>query len=180
MKARIFASAASFRRWFDKHHSTTIELQVGFYKKSSGHAGLTYPEAVDEALCFGWIDGIVRKLDTERFTHRFTPRRPGSIWSNINVGHVARLNAADRMHAAGLAAFAARSAAKTGIYSYERREPPSRPQKLPRDFERVFRADPSAWSFWQAQPTGYRRTVIRWIVSARQAATRRSRLARRP
>ncbi len=137
----FFASAAEFRRWLEKNHATTRELQVGFYKKSSGRGGLSYPEAVDEALCFGWIDGILRKLDDERYTHRFTPRRPGSIWSNVNVGHVERLRAAGRMHAAGLAAFAARSAAKTGIYSFEQGT-----QILPSAYEKQFRAHARAWS----------------------------------
>src|SRR5262249_37498490 len=105
-----FAAAADFRRWLEKNHERKTELQVGFYKKSANKPGMSYKEAVDEALCFGWIDGVVRKLDEERFTHRFTPRKSDSIWSNINVGHVERLTQAGRMRPAGLAAFAARSA----------------------------------------------------------------------
>jgi uncharacterized protein YdeI (YjbR/CyaY-like superfamily) len=167
MKAAHFASASDFRRWLEKNHATTAELQVGFYKKASGRGGLTYHEAVTEALCFGWIDGIVRRLDAARFTHRFTPRRPGSTWSNVNVAHVARLTAAGKMHAAGLAAFAARRAAKTGIYSFEQGA-----QKLPPSCERKFRAHTRAWSFFSDQAPWYQRLIIHKIVSARREATR--------
>ncbi len=167
MKVVHFATAADFRRWLERRHATAPELQVGFYKKSANKSGMSYKEAVDEALCFGWIDGIVRRLDAERFTHRFTPRKPGSIWSNVNVGHVARLAAAGKMHAAGRAAFAARSAAKTGIYAFEQEA-----QKLPRAFERRFRAHAKAWAFFNAQAPWYRRRMIHKIASAKQAATR--------
>jgi uncharacterized protein YdeI (YjbR/CyaY-like superfamily) len=173
MKVVYFAAAADFRRWLEEHHATASELQVGFYKKSAGKAGMTYKEAVDEALCFGWIDGIVRKLDDERFTHRFTPRKPGSIWSNVNVAHVARLKAAGKMHPAGLAAFAARSAAKTGIYAFERGA-----QKLPPAVEKRFRANRRAWAFFTAQAPWYQRLAIHKIVSPKQSATRERWLAR--
>jgi uncharacterized protein YdeI (YjbR/CyaY-like superfamily) len=167
MKPVHFASGAAFRRWLEKHHATAPELHVAFYKKSTQKPGLTYKEAVDEALCFGWIDGLVRKLDAERFAHRFTPRRSGSIWSNVNVAHVDRLKAAGRMHAAGLAAFAARTRAKTGIYSFE-----NVAKKLPTAVERAFRANTAAWTFFNAQPPGYRKRAIHKIVSPKQAATR--------
>ena len=144
-----FSSAAGFRRWLDRHHVTTAELVVGFFTKASGRGGLTYPEALDEALCFG------------------------SIWSNVNVRHVARLKAAGRMHAAGRRAFAGRDTKKTGIYSFE-----NRPQKFPAVLERVFRVNPPAWTFWQAQPPGYRRTAIWWVISAKQDETRQRRLAK--
>src|SRR5262245_30775283 len=109
-----FPSAAAFRAWLEKHHISATELVVGFHNKSSGRGGLTYPESVDEALCFGWIDGLVRRIDPTCHSRRFTPRKPGSIWSNVNVRHIERLATAGRMHATGLAAFAARSAKKTG------------------------------------------------------------------
>jgi len=173
MNVTHFAAAADFRRWLAAHHATVAELQVGFYKKSSGKGGLTYSEAVDEALCFGWIDGIVRKLDEHRYTHRFTPRKPGSIWSRVNVGHVERLTKAGRMHAAGLKAFAARQDAKTGIYAFER---PA--QSLPPVDEKKFRANKGAWAFFTAQPPGYRRLAIHKVVSPKQAATRARWLAR--
>jgi uncharacterized protein YdeI (YjbR/CyaY-like superfamily) len=162
-----FATAADFRRWLEQHHTTAKEVQIGFYKKSAGKPGMVYKEALDEALCFGWIDGIVRSLDAERYTQRFTPRKPGSIWSNINVGHIQRLIAAGKMRPAGLAAFAARTAQKTGIYSFEQ------PAKtLPPAFAKKFRAHAKAWTFFSAQPPGYRRLMIHKIVSPKQAATR--------
>jgi uncharacterized protein YdeI (YjbR/CyaY-like superfamily) len=174
LSPNFFPSAAAFRAWLEKHHASTPELIVGFYKKSSGRAGLTYPEAIDEALCFGWIDGIVRKLDDERYSHRFTPRKTGSIWSNVNVRHVARLTAAGRMHAAGLAAFAARSAAKTGIYSFEAKVAAT----LPPAFEKKLRANQKAWAFFNAQAPWYQRKVTWWVVKAKQEETRARRLAK--
>ena len=137
MKPTCFASAAEFRRWLEKHHATAPELLVGFYNKASGKGGLTYAEAVDEVLCFGWIDGIIKKVDADSYTHRFTPRRPGSIWSNINVGHVTRLTKAGKMRPAGLKAFRARKTHKTGIYSFEQKQKP-RPQKFPTALEKIF------------------------------------------
>jgi uncharacterized protein YdeI (YjbR/CyaY-like superfamily) len=173
MKATFFPSAAKFRAWLARHHATAKELQVGFYKKSAGQAGLTYKEAVDEALCFGWIDGVMHKIDAERYRLRFTPRKPGSNWSNVNVANVARLTAARRMRAAGLAAFAARTAKKTGIYSFE--------AKAPAVFgvtdEKTFRANKPAWTFFQAQAPWWRRKVTWWVVHAKQDATRARRLA---
>ena len=146
-------------------------MLVGFYKQASGKGGLRYPETVDELLCFGWIDGVKRRVDDERYTHRVTPRRPGSIWSNVNVGHVARLTKTGQLHAAGAKAFAARRASKTGIYSFERR-----PRKFPADLAKLFRAVPPAWAFFRAQPPGCRRTVIFWVSSVKQQVTRESRL----
>jgi len=168
-----FASAADFRHWLEKNHATSPELLVGFYRKASGKGGLTYPDAVDELLCFGWIDGVKRRVDDERYTHRITPRRPGSTWSLVNVRHVERLTKAGRMHSAGEKVFAARRADKTGIYSFE-----NRPQKLPAAYEELFRAQPKAWTFFMAQPPGYRRLVIFKMVSAKQEATRQRWLAR--
>lgn len=169
MQVAHFESAADFRRWLEANHATESALQVGFYKKTSGRGGLTYTEAVDEALCFGWIDGIIRKLDDVSYTHRFTPRKPGSTWSLINVGHVARLTAAGKMHAAGQKAFAARQAAKTGVYSFER----EKPAVFPAAYLREFRANAQAWAFFTAQPPGYRRLATHKVVAPKQEATRR-------
>jgi len=171
--ATFFKTAADFRTWLEQHHATATELYVGAYKKSSGLVGLTYLESVDQALCFGWIDGVVRKIDADSFCHRFTPRKTASIWSNVNVAHVARLTAAGLMHPAGHAAFAARSEKKTGIYAFERKSDPV----LPAASAKKFRAAPAAWKFFQAQPPGYRRTVLHHIVTAKQPATRERRLA---
>jgi uncharacterized protein YdeI (YjbR/CyaY-like superfamily) len=178
MKPTHFASAAAFRRWLEKNHASITELLVGFYKKASGKGGLTYPEAVDELLCFGWIDGVIRRIDDERYTHRVTPRKPGSTWSNINVGHVRRLAKAGKMHPAGVKAFAARQRHKTGSYSYEQPAPELRPQRFPAGLERIFRTNGKAWTHWQAQPPGYRRKVIHWVTGAKQETTRQIRLAR--
>jgi uncharacterized protein YdeI (YjbR/CyaY-like superfamily) len=171
--ATFFCSAGEFRGWLEQHHVTARELWVGFYKKSAGKSGLTYQEAVDEALCFGWIDGIVKRIDDERFMHRFTPRKPSSIWSNTNVRHVERLTAAGKMHAAGLAAFAARTAARTGVYVFEAKEA----KTLSPAQVKAFRAHPAAWAFFQAQPPWYQRKVTWWVASAKQPATRERRLA---
>lgn len=172
VKPTFFASAADFRRWLERHHATASELWVGYYKKASGRGGMVYAEAVDEALCFGWIDGLTKSIDADRYMQRFTPRKARSTWSNVNVAHVARLTAAGRMHPAGLAAFAARDAKKTGIYSFEQR-----PEKFPAALEKIFRAQRAAWTFWQTQPPGYRRTALWWVISAKQESTRERRLA---
>ena len=124
MEPVFFASAAHFRRWLERNHTTATELVVGFHKKSSGKGGLTYAEAVDELLCFGWIDGVVRRIDDERYSHRVTPRRPGSIWSKVNTGHVQRLTRAGKMHPNGLAAFQAHRESQARAYSFA-----DRPQK---------------------------------------------------
>lgn len=168
MNPIYFTSAAEFRHWLERHHATATELWVGLYKKSSGKSGITYREAVDEALCFGWIDGLLRSIDALSFMQRFTPRKLGSIWSNINVGHVGRLKAAGKMHPAGLAAFEARKPERTGIYSFESKVP----AKLSAPFTREFRADQKAWKFFSAQPPGYRRLAIFKVMSPKQAATR--------
>jgi uncharacterized protein YdeI (YjbR/CyaY-like superfamily) len=170
-----FKTAADFRRWLEKHHASTPELLLGFYKKASGKGGLTYPEAVDELLCFGWIDGVKRRVDDERYTHRITPRRAGSIWSNVNLAHVARLMQAGKMHPAGIKAFEARKAHKTGIYAYEKKAV-RRAQKFPASLEKIFRANKLAWTHWQTQPPGYQRLVIHWVTIAKQEETRQRRL----
>ena len=168
-----FHAADEFRAWLTVNHATVTELQVGFYKKDSGRSGMTYKEAVDEALCFGWIDGIIRKIDAESFNHRFTPRKSGSIWSNLNVGHVERLTKAGKMHPAGTRAFEARQAAKVGIYSFEQKTPRVlSPASLKR-----FQANKRAWKFFSAQPPSYQRKIIHWIVGGKQESTRDRRLA---
>jgi len=168
-----FPSADGFRAWLTVNHATVTELQVGFYKKGSGRGGMTYKEAVDEALCFGWIDGIVRKIDAVSFTHRFTPRKAVSIWSNINVGHVERLTKAGKMHAAGLRAFAARQAGKVGIYSFEQKTPAS----LPSAALKKLKANKKAWEYFSTQSPSYRHKVIHWIIRAKQESTRARRLS---
>jgi uncharacterized protein YdeI (YjbR/CyaY-like superfamily) len=167
------ASASEFRHWLAARHSTASELWVTFHKKASGKGGMTYAEALDEALCFGWIDGVRRGVDRESYTIRFTPRKPRSTWSRVNVRHAERLIADGRMQEAGLKAFESREERRTGIYSFEQR-----PRRLPDPLERLFKADKRGWAFWQKQPPGYRRTAIWWVVSAVREDTRLRRLGR--
>jgi len=170
---RFFATPAAFRRWLDRHHDSATELWVGFWKKDSGRKGMTYVEAVDEALCYGWIDGHVKANDERSYKQRFTPRRPRSIWSAINIGKVARLQAAGRMAAPGLAVFAKRDPKRTGLYSFENRD-----VKLSAAFGKRFRANRAAWAFFSKQPPGYRRLAAFWVMKAKQEATREGRLAK--
>jgi uncharacterized protein YdeI (YjbR/CyaY-like superfamily) len=169
----FFASPADFRDWLAQHHASEPALLVGLRKVGSGQPSMTWPEAVDEALCFGWIDGVRRRIDDTAYQIRFTPRKPGSIWSRVNVAKVEALLAASRMQAAGLAAYAARSAERTGVYAFERSEPVAlAPAEL-----QLFAADVQAWAYFEHCPPGYRRVMLHWVVSAKQAATRARRLA---
>jgi len=173
VSALYFASPEEFRRWLEAHHATEGELWVGFHKRASGVPSPTWPESVDEALCFGWIDGVRRSVDAARYAIRFTPRRPRSIWSAVNLARARELVAAGRMQPAGLAAFEGRDEERTRRYSYERRE-----AQLGAEDEERFRAAPGAWEFYLAQPPWYRRTTAWWVTSAKREATRRQRLER--
>jgi uncharacterized protein YdeI (YjbR/CyaY-like superfamily) len=170
-KPVFFATPAKFRAWLEKNHARRSELIVGFYKKGSGKPSITWPEAVQEALCFGWIDGIRRSLDDERYTNRFTPRKARSTWSAINIKFAKELIRSGRMRPAGLKAFEARDEARSALYSYEQRNS----AKLAPADERRFKADKAAWMFFQAQPQWYRRAATWWVVSAKKEATRASR-----
>lgn len=172
MKHRYFKSAADFRTWLEANHNTVTELWLGIYKKDSGKVSVTYAEALDEALCFGWIDGVRKRVDESSFTQRFTPRKPTSVWSLINIGHVKRLTKAGRMMPAGLKAFAARTAAKSGVYSFE-----NRPRELSPQLQRQFKSDRAAWKFFEQQPPGYQRLMTFWVMSAKRDETRARRLA---
>jgi uncharacterized protein YdeI (YjbR/CyaY-like superfamily) len=169
-KPRFFRNQQALRAWLGKHHADENELLVGFHRKDSGRPSITYPEALDEALCFGWIDGIRRGLNTDSYTVRFTPRRPRSNWSQVNIRHVKRLTAAGRMKPPGLKAFNER--VKSRDYSFE-----SSIRELDRALGRRFRANRKAWGFFQTQPPGYRRVSQFWVMSAKQEATRVKRLA---
>jgi uncharacterized protein YdeI (YjbR/CyaY-like superfamily) len=149
-------------------------LWVGFHRKDSGRTSITWPESVDEALCYGWIDGIRKKVDAESYKIRFTPRRAKSTWSAVNIGRIAVLAREGRMQPAGVAAFARREESNSARYSFENRES----AKLGADDEREFRRDPAAWEFFQRQPAGYRRLASWWIISAKRPETRRTRLER--
>lgn len=170
----FFPTAAQFRAWLEANHQTETELLVGFYKTGSGKPSITWPESVDQALCFGWIDGVRRSLGDDAYTIRFTPRRPNSIWSAVNVAKVAELERQGLMRPAGLAAFERRSAQRTGVYSFERDEPAT----LTAEQEAAFRAVPEAWEYFNARPPGYRRTAIHFVVSAKRPETRARRLER--
>jgi uncharacterized protein YdeI (YjbR/CyaY-like superfamily) len=169
----FFATAADFRRWLARNAHRAGELVVGFRKVDSGLPSMTWPESVDEALCFGWIDGVRKRVDDTAYQIRFTPRRPGSTWSVVNIAKAERLVAEGRMQQAGLAAFARRLAEKSRVYSYEQDEAAS----LTAAEVRAFRRDKAAWRHFEAAPPGYRKTVLHWIGSARQPATRERRLA---
>jgi len=170
MKVMFFKSAPDFRAWLQANHATVAELWVGFYKKDSGRGGITYAEALDEALCFGWIDGIRKRVDDVSFTNRFTPRRLKSIWSLINTRRVEQLRALGRMAGAGLKAFAVRDPKRTGLYSFEKNTP------LDAAAEKRFKSNKRAWAFFQAQPPGYQRLMIHRVMSGKRPETRLRRL----
>jgi uncharacterized protein YdeI (YjbR/CyaY-like superfamily) len=171
-KPTFFARPEDFRAWLERHHGAHTELLVGLWKKGSGKPSITWPESVDEALCFGWIDGVRRSLGEDAYTIRFTPRRKTSIWSAINVGRVRELTRQDRMRPAGLRAFEARTPERTGVYSFER----AVAAKLSPEQERQIRKNPAAARYLDAQPPGYRRVVAHWITSAKKPETRQKRL----
>lgn len=169
----FFERPEDMRDWFDAHHATATELWHGSYKKATGRPTVTWSQAVDEALCVGWIDSVRYSLDAERSAQRFTPRRPGSNWSAVNVRKVAELIAAGRMRPAGLAAWEARRPERTAVYGYEQDELAT----LSDEEEGRVRADPAAWADWEARPPSYRRSVVHWITSAKRPETRARRLA---
>jgi uncharacterized protein YdeI (YjbR/CyaY-like superfamily) len=172
MKPSFFPSAAGFREWLDRHHVTAPELLVGFHKKESGRGGITYSEALDAALCYGWIDGVRKSIDAESYTIRFTPRRPGSRWSEVNIARVRELIAQGPMQPPGLRAFAERDERKTQQYSYEREQ-----GSLDPALEAALRANGKASEFFATQPPGYRKTAVFWVMSAKREETRGRRFA---
>jgi len=171
LNPKFFPTPAAFRKWLAANHDKSKELWVGFYRKGSGKPNITWPESVDEALCFGWIDGVRKKVDEDSYMIRFSPRKPASNWSAINIRNVERLIKENRMQAAGLKAFANRKAHRSGIYSYEQRT-----TETPEPYAAIFKRNKSAWNFFQAQPLGYRKIMNWWIFSAKQEATRLKRL----
>ncbi len=171
MRPVFFATQADLRTWMKAHHAKTMELLIGFYKKASGRPSVTYHEALDEALAFGWIDGVRNSLDADSYTIRFTPRRKGSYWSRVNTARAKALMAAKRMTAAGLAAFEARDESLTRKYSFEREA-----SAFSAAQRRLFESHKKAWAFFQSQPPGYRKVATFFVVSARQEETRAKRL----
>ncbi len=168
----FFATTAELRDWFDANHQSADELWLGYHKKRTGRPTISWSDAVDEALCVGWIDSVRYSLDDDRSAQRFTPRRPGSVWSAINVRKVGELTAQGRMRPAGLAAFEARDPGRTAIYSHEQAE-----VALSDHETALIRVDDAAWADWERRPPSYRRTVTHWIASAKKPETRARRLA---
>jgi uncharacterized protein YdeI (YjbR/CyaY-like superfamily) len=172
MAPKFFRTPAAFRSWLAKNHGSAAELLVGFHKKGSGRPSLTWPESVDQALCFGWIDGVRKRIDDDSYTIRFTPRRKGSIWSAINIKRVGELATLDLMKPAGMEAFAGRTLNRSGIYAYEQRS-----ATLPPPFAALMRKNKAAAAFFDAQPPWYRKTIVWWVVSAKKEETRVKRLS---
>lgn len=172
-KLRFFKKPADFRKWLGAHHDSETELWVGFYKKDSGKASITWPQSVDEALCFGWIDGLRKNIDEISYKIRFTPRRPRSIWSSVNIKRATELGDQGLMQPPGTRAFAARQENRSGIYAYEQRS-----SELPDQYAKQLKQNVAAWKFYQAQPPGYRKLVNWWVLSAKREETRLKRLAK--
>jgi uncharacterized protein YdeI (YjbR/CyaY-like superfamily) len=168
---RHFKSGKAFEQWLERNHADKAELWVGFYKKATGKGGITYPEALDAALCYGWIDGVRRRVDEAAYEIRFSPRKPVSKWSQVNVDRYSELEADGRIRDAGAAAWARFDPEKHRPYSFE-----TRPKKLAPELERRFRDHAEAWTFFGAQPPGYRRTAIFWVMDAVRSSTRERRL----
>lgn len=173
MKPTFFATAAELRGWLEDNHATATELLVGFYKRASGKPSITWPELVDEELCFGWIDGVRKGIDEVSYANRITPRKPRSTWSAINIARAKELIALERMRPAGLKAFERRTDERSAIYSYEQRTKAT----LDSEAERSFRANKRAWAFFRAQPPSYQRAATWWVISAKREDTRQKRLA---
>ncbi|HEY4996850.1 MAG TPA: YdeI/OmpD-associated family protein [Solirubrobacteraceae bacterium] len=168
----FFPTPGDWRKWLAEHHLSKREVLVGLYKKASGRGGMSWSEAVDQALCFGWIDGVRRGVDEHSHSIRFTPRKPRSTWSAVNIAKAERLIAEGRMQAAGLRAFQARSEENSRIYAFEQGEVELPPAALAR-----LQANAAAWSYWSARPPGYRRIAAWWVISAKRSETRERRLA---
>src|SRR5882757_1757308 len=173
MKPKFFPSPSNWRAWLEEHHEKHEELLVGFHKVGSGKPSITWPEAVDGALCFGWIDGVRKRLDENSYVIRFTPRRERSVWSAVNIQRVAQLSALGMMRPMGAQAFEKRTGNRSEIYAYEQRKG----AKLSGAYEKTFRANQGAREFFQAQPPWYQRTASWWVISAKKEETRLKRLA---
>jgi uncharacterized protein YdeI (YjbR/CyaY-like superfamily) len=171
MKPRFFRTPAAFRAWLEKHHADMPELWVGFYKKASGKGGISYQDGVDAALCYGWIDGIKKRVDEHSYMHRFSPRRRRSIWSLVNTRRMAHLIKEGFVAEPGLQAFRERDEKRSGVYLFEQRKQPLAPA-----YERMFKANEAAWKFFCAQPPGFQKLATLFIMSAKKEETQRKRL----
>ncbi len=173
MNPVFFSNPSEFRNWLEANYQSVTELWVGYYRKETGKPSMTWSDSVDQALCFGWIDGIRKKIDDERYCIRFTPRKPGSTWSRINIAKVEEMTRQGLMFPAGLEAFRHRKENKSGIYSFE-----NEIRDLPDEYAEIFQKNSTAWRFYSAQPPSYRKTMTHWILSAKQEATKMKRLER--
>jgi uncharacterized protein YdeI (YjbR/CyaY-like superfamily) len=173
MEVHFFETPAQWRAWLEANHDTATEVEVGFRRRATGLPTMTWSEAVDEALCFGWIDGVRHSIDETSYRNRFTPRKPTSTWSKVNVAKVQALEAAGKMRPPGRAAFERRTEANSGIYSFEG----DRAEELPEPYAAVLAADAEASADFAARPRWYRRAVVHWVTSAKREATRERRLA---
>lgn len=173
MELSYFATKSEFRTWLELNHAVAPELWVGFFKKGSGKPSITWPESVDQALCFGWIDGIRKSIDEVSYKIRFTPRKPRSVWSAVNIRRVEELTKLGLMRPTGLEAFARRTENRSGIYSYEQRT-----ENFPEPYAQLFKKNKAAWKFFEAQPPSYRKVMGWWVVSAKTEETRLKRLSK--
>lgn len=172
MAPSFFESALHFRLWLEDNHATAAELIVGFRKVATGMPSMTWSESVDQAICFGWIDGVRKRIDDQSYQIRFTPRRKESIWSLVNVAKVQKLTKQGLMRPAGVAAYEARSLKKTGVYAFEREHPAELSPTEVHEFKKTV----PAWKYFDASPPSYKRTIIHWVISAKQSTTRTRRL----
>jgi uncharacterized protein YdeI (YjbR/CyaY-like superfamily) len=173
LNPKFFKTPSDFRKWLAQYHATAKEQWVGFYKKDSGKPSITWPESVDEALCFGWIDGLRKSIDDKSYKIRFSPRKPTSVWSAINIANVQKLIEGKRMHPSGLKAFEKRKENRSGIYSYEQRS-----AELVEPYQGKLKRNKAAWKFFQSQPAWWRKQMNWWVVSAKKEETRLIRLER--
>jgi uncharacterized protein YdeI (YjbR/CyaY-like superfamily) len=171
IKPRFFKTSQAFRNWLEKNHDKAKEIYVGFYKKGSDKSCITWSEAVDGALCFGWIDGIRKSIDEISYTNRFTPRKPNSNWSAINIKKIEELTEKGLMHSAGIAAFQKRKEERSAIYSYE-----SKTAELPEQFQKKFKKDKKAWTYFHSRSNYYKKRITHWIMSAKTEETKMRRL----
>jgi uncharacterized protein YdeI (YjbR/CyaY-like superfamily) len=171
IKPVFFKTPAAFRKWLEKNYDTAKEIYVGFYKKDSDKSGITWPEAVDQALCFGWIDGIRKSIDEISYTNRFTRRKPNSNWSAVNIKKIEKLTEKNLMHPAGIAAFQKKKEEKSAIYSYE-----SEAAELPPIFQKKLKKDKKAWTYFQTRSNYYKKRTTHWIMNARTEETKIRRL----
>ncbi|MGE5449436.1 MAG: YdeI/OmpD-associated family protein [Bacteroidales bacterium] len=169
----FFSNTAEFRKWLEENHQSASEVLIGYYKVKTGKPSMNWSDSVDEALCYGWIDGVRRSIDEQSYYNRFTPRRSKSNWSRVNIEKVERLIAQGRMQPAGLAAFEKRAQARSEIYSYE-----NPPDQLSGELEAIFKQHPQAWEFFLSQAPSYKKTRIYWVMSAKQKTTQLSRLTK--